>query len=910
LPVTLPGNFLTIAMRLSSDQFATLSQLLDEGLELAEPDRPAWLEELPDPFPGAKVLLQKMLAGDESGAAQGLLSMLPSLATSSDRDRAEPAAGGFEADARICNYRLVREIGHGGMSTVWLAMRTDELVTRPVALKLPHVHLQPALFADRFARERDILANLTHPNIAHLYDAGISPQGQPFLAMEFVGGESLTSYCRAHGLDVTQRIELFLQVLSAVQHAHTQHIIHRDLKPSNILVREGAQVVLLDFGIAKLLIEGETTATDLTRQGGAAFTPDYASPEQIRGETLGPATDIYSLGVVLYELLTSQRPYVLRRGSRRDIEDAVLSSDPLRPSDALAADAETVRGRTSPTLSRSALRGDLDTIVLKAMKKHPQDRYSSVDAFAEDLRRHLRHEPVSARPDTTWYRVNRMVQRHRNALLTATATIAVTGAVGGFAINHWLIRADSPSAFAPPPRSIAVLPLQNLSGDADQDYISDGISEELLDELSRLNGLQVVARTSSFSFKGRGIDAQTIARKLNVATILEGSVRRAGNAMRIAIHMINGANGFQLWSQTYDRNSNDILALQTEIANAVAERVGGPQVASQVAVMARGGTESADAYDAYLRGLRLYYMPNPRVATYQAAVAAFDQAIAADPGYAAAYARKSGALYRIFGRTADAAVRAQLNSEARQAAQRAVELAPNLGDSHLARAFSFELGDLNFGEAAAEYDRALELSPGSAWVLWNVGLFESQSGQFDRALPALDKAIQLDPQNAWPREMRVRVLLRARRFRDALTSAQEASALDPGSHHIEERRLEALLGLRQFDTVRQQCEARSTPLDDDDRYYLLAIAYHMLGRHAEAERFLKQFQALDGDSGAFYYAEIYAQWGDPKMALTWLQKALEMLDPSMEDLKTDWLLDPIRDEPQFRALLARLNFAA
>ncbi len=901
-------------MRLSSDQFATLSQLLDEGLELAEPDRVAWLDELRDPFPGAKALLQKMLAGDESGAAQGLLSMLPSLATSSDRE-AGPAAGTFEADARICNYRLVREIGHGGMSTVWLAMRTDELVTRPVALKLPHVHLQPALFADRFARERDILANLTHPNIAHLYDAGISPQGQPFLAMEFVAGESLTSYCRTHGLDVAQRIELFLQVLSAVHHAHTQHIIHRDLKPSNILVREGAQVVLLDFGIAKLLIEGESTATDLTRQGGAAFTPDYASPEQIRGETLGPATDIYSLGVVLYELLANQRPYELRRGSRRDLEDAILSSDPRRPSDAYAADAETVRARTSPPLGRSALRGDLDTIVLKAMKKRPEDRYASVDAFAEDLRRHLRHEAVSARPDTAWYRVNRLVQRHRHALLTAAATLAATGALGGFAINHWLIRhpllhADAPPPFTPPPRSIAVLPLQNLSGDADQDYISDGISEELLDELSRLNGLQVVARTSSFSFKGRGIDAQTIARKLNVATILDGSVRRAGNAMRIAIHMIDGANGFELWSQTYDRNSNDILALQTEVANAVAQRLGGPQVATQVAVMASGGTANADAYDAYLRGLRLYYMPNPRVANYRAAVAAFDRAIAADPGYAAAYARKAGALYRIFGKTADAAVRAQLHAEARPVAQRAVELAPKLGESHLARAFSFELGDLNFREAAAEYDRALELSPGSAWVLWNVGLFESQNGQFDRALATLDKAIPLDPQNAWPREMRVRVLLRARRFRDALASAQQASALDPGSHHVEERRLEALLGLRQYDMVRQQCEARSTPLDDDDRYNLLAIAYHGLGRYAEAERFLKQFQALDGDSSAFSYAEVYAQWGDHKMALAWLQKALENLDPGLEDLKTDWLLDPIRDEPQFRALLARLNFAA
>jgi len=322
----------------------------------------------------------------------------------------------LKPDSLVGIYRLVREIGHGGMSTVWLAMRTDELTTRPVALKLPHTHLLGALFADRFARERDILANLTHPNIAHIYDAGISPHGQPFLAMEYVAGDTLTQYCESHGLGIADRLGLFLQVLAAVAYAHGQSVIHRDLKPSNILVREGGQVVLLDFGIAKLLVDGMADETELTRQAGATLTPQYASPEQIRGDPLGPATDIYSLGVVLYELLTTRRPYAQARSSRRDLEDAILSADPRPPSEAVGGEAAL----------RKALQGDLDTIVLKALHKQPEQRYPTVDAFADDLRRHLRHEAIRARPDTLGYRLRSLAARHRTlAGLGAAAAVAL-----------------------------------------------------------------------------------------------------------------------------------------------------------------------------------------------------------------------------------------------------------------------------------------------------------------------------------------------------------------------------------------------------------------------------------------------------------------------------------------------------
>jgi Tol biopolymer transport system component len=340
----------------------------------------------------------------------------------------------LQPDSVIGVYRLVREIGRGGMSTVWLATRTDALTTRPVALKLPHVHLLGAEFADRFARERDILANLTHPNIAHIYDAGIGAEGQPFLVMEFVAGETLTGYCESHQLGIDERLGLFLQVLTAVAYAHSQNIIHRDLKPSNILVREGGQVVLLDFGIAKLLVDGTAAETELTRQAGATLTPEYASPEQIKGEPLAPTTDVYSLGVVLYELLSGRRPYAQGRSTRRDLEDAVLSADPVRPSEAVMS----AGANTDPVVQealRKALRGDLDTIVLKAMHKHPEHRYPTADAFGEDLRRHIQHQAINARPDTAGYRLRRFTSRHRAlaALSAAAAVLLVAGALAWFA---------------------------------------------------------------------------------------------------------------------------------------------------------------------------------------------------------------------------------------------------------------------------------------------------------------------------------------------------------------------------------------------------------------------------------------------------------------------------------------------
>lgn len=796
---------------------------------------------------------------------------------------------GVRQDGLIGNYRLVREIGQGGMSSVWLAQRIDALTERTVALKLPYMHLQSARFAERFARERDILARLTHPNIAHLYDAGISAEGQPYLAMEFVAGEPLTQYCVAHQLRIAERLQLFIQVLAAVHYAHAQNVIHRDLKPSNILVREGAQVVLLDFGIAKLLIDGETRDTELTRHGGVPLTPDFASPEQIRGENVAPASDIYSLGVVLYELLSGQRPYALNCSTRRALEEAILSVDPPRPSDFV--------GRI--------IQGDLDAIVQKAMKKEARERYADAGAFAEDLRRYLQSEPVSARADSRWYRAKKFARRNKSWLQGA----CVAGAgVSLLLMGGDLLLRSPTAAFAPPAHSIAVLPFVNMSGDAKQDYLADGISEELLNSLANLSELRVAARTSSFSFKGKNAEISSIARKLNVASIIEGSVRRDGDSVRITAKLVNAVSGYSLWSQSYDGSLADILRVQTEVVSAVAARLQVKLSGDETTKFMLGGTANAAAYDAYLRGMHLYYKPNTGEAGYREALAEFTAAIDLDPRFAAAYTRQAAALIRIYMIGTDPSARETLKRQARAAAERAVAFAPQLGEAHLALAASHDIGVEDRAEAAREYERALALSPGSAWVQMNYGLFASLSGHFDAAVAAARRAVGLDPQNVDSRYALGVILTGARRFHEAMDVFQEARVLRPGWHVIEYYLADNLLALGQAEAARQACEPPSSLLDAQGRYDCLAQAYHVLGRQADAERQLQQFKAQDGDSAAYRYARIYAQWGEKSAALQWLDKAERLNDADLSLLKADWHFDPIRNEPRFRAIEARMNY--
>jgi serine/threonine-protein kinase len=413
-------------LNIDSSTWAQLDELLDAALDQPASARGRWMDRLGAEHAAVEPHLRALLSRAADHEAHPYLDTLPKFDTEL-LDIPEVVSDGDQPGDVVGPYRLLRELGSGGMGVVWLAERSDRLINRPVALKLPHGAWKRAGLAERMAREREILATLSHPHIAHLYDAGVTAGGQPYLAIEYVEGRRIDVYCREQRLDVTARLRLFTQAAAAVAYAHGKLVVHRDLKPANILVSGDGEVRLLDFGIAKLLDDGQARETRFTELSGRALTPDYASPEQIRGEPLTVASDVYSLGVVLYELLAGQRPYTLRRDSRAALEEAILQAEPPLPS----AVAEPRR--------RRALSGDLDTVVLKALKKQPSERYPTVHALLEDIERHLGSRPVLAQRDSRWYRTKKFIARNTLAL-SAAAAIAVA-LISGAVVAGWQDRA-------------------------------------------------------------------------------------------------------------------------------------------------------------------------------------------------------------------------------------------------------------------------------------------------------------------------------------------------------------------------------------------------------------------------------------------------------------------------------------
>ena len=424
-------------MGLSIPQMMRMSRLLDEALPLDAAGRCEWLQRLsPEHQDLAQALRDALLPGEAQLADIEKLSALPDLGAAAEA-RA-PYASGLQVGARVGPYQLIRPLGGGGMAEVWLARRADGAFRREVALKLPLVGRLRADLEQRFVRERDILASLEHPHIARLYDAGLDPNGSPYLSMEYVEGCPLTDWCDAHRVGIRARLELFLQMLQAVQYAHEKQVIHRDLKPSNVLVTDAGQVRLLDFGVAKLLEPDEPQLVELTSRHGRALTADYASPELLRGEPDDARGDIYSLGVLLYELLTGGRPYRLRNAASIGLlEDAILAVAVKKPSTQLQPDAAAARG-TTPGRLAGQLRGDLDAITLKALAKEPAGRYPSVAALAEDLRRHLQARPIQALPPRLTDRLRKFLRRHRTVVgVTVTAIAAITAAVAFFVVGSF-----------------------------------------------------------------------------------------------------------------------------------------------------------------------------------------------------------------------------------------------------------------------------------------------------------------------------------------------------------------------------------------------------------------------------------------------------------------------------------------
>jgi eukaryotic-like serine/threonine-protein kinase len=887
-------------MRLTGPQIALMSRLLDEALPLDEAGRRRWLETLPAEYQDLFAPLRLALLPEfyQSTDGKNFATFLESA--DEESGRAEPT--GLQPGDSVGPYELIRLLGAGGMAEVWLAKRADGAFNREVALKLPSLTRVRRDLEQRFVRERDILASLEHPHIARLYDAGIDPDGLPYLSMEYVQGELLTDWCDAHRLDIRARLRLFLQVLEAVQYAHERQVIHRDLKPSNILVTKTGQARLLDFGVATLLDNGEAAGkTPLTTVYGHALTPIYSSPELIRGDPVTAKSDIYSLGVVLFELLTGDRPYRLNASaSRALLEHAIAAAEVRKPSTQIVQEAWGARGVTHEQLTRQ-LRGDVDRIVLKSLEKEPYLRYSSAAAMADDVQRFLDGKPISAQPPRFGYRLGKFLRRNRLVVSVGAGAALLVLAMVGYEINRRFDQAldDSKSVFVTRPineKSIAVLPFLDMSEKKDQSYFSDGLSEELITLLAQIQDLQVIARTSSFHFRNQDVSLKEIARTLGVAHVLEGSVRRAGGTVRVTAQLIRTADGVHLWSQSFDRDVKDIFQVQDDIAAAVVASL-------KLKLLAMGSdphrSDSPEAYNQFL--LARQFGRRGNLQDIERAVATYRQAIALDPNYAAAYAGLSFSETAIANSTQDAARFAL----AHDAVEKALELAPQFVDAYRARA-QFRLETLDFAGARADSETALTLAPGESAVQSLYGAQIAAFGKIPQAIGAMKKAIDLDPLSgyAWANVGLLQTMIHD--YPAARASIERALAINPSADAFH-------FALGQLDLLQDRLAEAQTEFQkqgaEGNRRMGVAMVEHAGGHEKQSLAALKELIAKNAGDMAYQVADVYAWRGEKDKAFEWLERAYQQRDSGLNGIAWDPLLSNLKGDPRYSALLAKLELS-
>ena len=689
----------------NNDSFRnTHNRLLAQALATPAEERDAFLDDACDGDLGLrkelKALVEAAMADDDFLAPAGALR--GHFGNSLDYKAVGPIP------ERVGQFRIVREIGRGGMSVVYLAERDVGDFNQQVAIKI----IRPGENSDevirRFAQERRILASLNHPGIAHLYDGGWTEDGRPYFTMELIEGWSIIDHCRQYDLDIEQRLDLFMAAADAVGYAHAHQIVHRDLKPSNILVDDRGQVRLLDFGIAKLLDVSGEDSNPLTRLQNTPLTPEYASPEQVLGRPVTSASDVYQLGVLLYELLTDRTPYRLISHNPQALASAICDQIPTRPSMmSTLPDIVQTEERSTGNSRRwfRRMRGDLDTITMMALRKEPKRRYASAKELTEDIRRYLSGRPITARKDAIGYRMRKFIGRHVAAAITAAV------AAGIVSILSWqLLHPDVRSDSVPLQNSVAVLPFRTLGGGAFE-FLGDGIANELINGLAAIPQLRVVSRSSSFSFRGTDEDIMEVGEMLGVSAIVDGSVEQVGDRLQIAAQIVDVSSGDPLWSETFEQDSSELLFVQQRIAEDI---VGVLAQKAGVTLPKPGGpssaTNNAEAYELYMLGQQNYLKRGDGV---RKSIELFQRATELDPSFAHAWAGLSTAYSSSlsWGGAPD-----NVEELVAISASRAIELDENLGSAYMALG-GIEARKGNYAEGAAYLYKALAVAPNDPTVL-------------------------------------------------------------------------------------------------------------------------------------------------------------------------------------------------
>ncbi len=772
-------------------------------------------------------------------------------------------------------YVLERELGRGGMATVYLAQ--DLRHGRHVALKVLLPELSAVLGPERFLREIHTTARLDHPHILPVLDSG-EAAGLLWYTMPYVEGESLRDRLRSETqLSVDEALRIAREVADALGYAHGQGVVHRDVKPENILLAHGHARVA-DFGVARAL---EYAGGDsLTGTGLALGTPAYMSPEQASAGSVDGRSDLYSLGCVLYEMLAGEPPFT---GPTPQAVIARRFTETPRPLGA----------------TREQLPAGLEQAVGKALARTPADRFQT----AGDLAHALVQAGTASAPGAQ--RAGPPRPSARRWLLPVVVLLALA-AVTYAAARYFNRTTAPPPAGAAAPASVAVLPFRNLGPDSVEDYLSDGITEDVINALGAFRQLRVVARTSTFTFKGKAADIRNVGRKLNVGAVVEGSFRKLGDTLRITAQLVNVADGYQLWSGRYERPSAGLLAMEDELCRAVARALRPEAAGGLGASRAASLTDSPEAYRLYLKGR--YHMGKLSEKDFRTAIGQFDQAIGLDPTFALAYSGLADAytlLYSTFLPPAEGMPKAEA------AARRALELDPSLAEAHTSLGNIQMWYDWDWKGAEESFLRAVELNPSYAVARHYYGILLVFLGRFDEATAQLEKARQLDPLSLNVEVTAVWPLFYGRRYDQAIAALRRTVAADSSF-------LGAQLTLAMAYLAQGEPGKAGAPLqvvqslvgNHPDVLGRLAHMFALSGQRPKAYAIVDSLRARyhkGGADEAYALGVAYIALGEKARGLDWLETAYAERSTWMNTAKVNPELDPIRGEPRFQSLLRKLR---
>src|SRR5437773_5722202 len=658
---------------------------------------------------------------------------------------------------RIGNYEILEEIGRGGMGVIYRARQRHS--RRIVALKrMVSYHADSGETLERFRREAEAAASLDHPNILPIYEVGQGEDGLPFFSMKYAPGGSLQKAEPALRNELRECVRLMAKVGRAVQYAHEHGVLHRDLKPGNILLDGQGEPFVTDFGLAKWL----DTSTDLTRTLAIFGTPGYIAPEQAKGPAanLTPTADVYSLGAILFDLFTGRPPFLGEHAL------AVIQQASEKPAPKLRV--------VAPTLDR-----DLETICGRCLEREPQARYRSAGDLAVDLERWLEGRPIIARRVSPPVRVWSWSKRSpKLAAATAAAFCSAMAAAFLFFSHNGLAPQSGLDSRLPPEKSIAVLPFENLSRDPDNAYFAEGIQDEILTRLSKIADLKVISRTSTQHYKSAPTNLPDIARELGVAHILEGSVQKSSDGVRVNVQLIKAADDSHLWADTFDRKLTDIFSVESEVAKAIADQLRVKLTGREEQVIAAKPTDNPEAYDAYLRGLAYSLKTQAAPAHYIGAQKYLREAVRLDPKFALAWALLSYVDARGY-TTITLQPTPALREEARQAAETAFILQPNPGEAVLAKGY-FHYGCLRDYDPAFRYfEEARPLMPNSSRIPESLAYVARKQGQWDRSETYFNEAERLDPRNVQLLTQHAFSYIDCRRFSEAVRKLDEILNITP-----------------------------------------------------------------------------------------------------------------------------------